>query len=190
MEKNRSGKIAIIAVLLVVVTGISIGYAAMSTTLTINGTAKMDPASWSVKFENLSNTTTGAATATTGTLVDTAITDIDVTLTKPGDSVTYTFDVTNDGEIDAELGTFTKTDISCTNAGTANGADDATITCDNTIYELTYADGSAINPTDELLAGETKNLKLVVSYDASAEVVPVDDVDIAGITATFVYVQK
>ena len=54
--------------LLVVITGLTVAFAALSTTLNINGTAYLDAAKWGIKFKNLSEpvkvgtaTTTGAA---------------------------------------------------------------------------------------------------------------------------------
>ena len=50
MEKDRKKKIITLLVI-VFVTTLSIAYAAVSRTLSINGTAKMDTANWDVHFE-------------------------------------------------------------------------------------------------------------------------------------------
>ena len=48
MEKERGAKLIAVIALLVAVAGLTIGYAAYSSTLTINGTATVDPADWNV----------------------------------------------------------------------------------------------------------------------------------------------
>ena len=53
MEKERRTKALLLSTLVVVVATLSIAFAAMSRTLSINGTAKMDTASWSVYFNKL-----------------------------------------------------------------------------------------------------------------------------------------
>ena len=53
MEKERRTKVLLLSALVVVVATLSIAFAAMSRTLSINGIGKMDTASWSVYFDNL-----------------------------------------------------------------------------------------------------------------------------------------
>ena len=112
-EKERGAKVIAIVALLIAVVGLTIGYAAYSTTLTIDGSANVDPASWDVHFayksgNSLTATTTGNAVENTApTLAATAISGFAVTLKAPGDSVTYDFSVKNGGTLDARLDTFT-----------------------------------------------------------------------------------
>ena len=54
MEKERRTKALLLSTLVVVVATLSIAFAAMSRTLSINGIGKMDTATWDVHFENLS----------------------------------------------------------------------------------------------------------------------------------------
>ena len=101
MEKERKIKVLSIAALLVAVLGLTVAFAALSQTLTINGSATVNTASWDIHFKNLSTPTlTGNAAVTTAPTLDTKGTTIGnyaLKLTKPGDSVTYTFDVENSG---------------------------------------------------------------------------------------------
>ena len=107
MEKERRIKILSIIALIVAVLGLTVAFAALSETLTINGTASVEAASWDIHFENL----TGPDLEGTGKVNDTAILDgttisnVNMSVTKPGDSVTYYFDIVNDGTIDAVLDT-------------------------------------------------------------------------------------
>ena len=192
MKDNRKVLYVLVAFALVLsVAGIAVGFAAMSTNLDIQGQAEVVPATWKIRFENLSSPTiTGDASVTTGPTItnDTHLGDYDVVLTKPGDSVVYTFDVKNAGTLDAKLTAYNFATPAFTGTGT-NAAADATIAQTNVVYTLTYSDGSAIGVNDTLAAGESKTLRLTVEYPASATTLPEAEVDITGMDVTFTYSQ-
>lgn len=194
MKDNKKVLYGLVALALVLsVVGISIGFAAMSTDLTINGSAEVVPASWDIKFKDLSSPTiTGDAEVTTAPTItsDTHIGNYAVKLTKPGDSVTYTFKVANDGTIDAVLTDFIKATPTFTGTG-ATAAADATIVQNNFVYTITYSDDTAITKdTDELDAESYKTVKLVVGYKDDATALPTNTVTISGLDVTFTYGQK
>ena len=193
MKENKKTLYSFVALSLVLsVIGISVGFAAMSTELNLNGSASVTPATWKIKFNNLSSPTIdGGATVVTAPTItsDTHIGNYEVELTKPGDSVVYTFDIANTGSIDAELNTYTFATPTITGTG-ASAASDETIVRNNLIYTLTYADGSAINVNDTLDKGATKSLKLTVAYNATATDLPTAKVTISDMDVTFVYGQK
>ena len=102
--ENTNRKYLLIAVALIFV--ISIGYAALSTTLQINGTANIASNSWDVHFANL-QTTTGSVTPTTApTISGTNTTELTwaVSLAEPGDFYEFTVDAVNGGTINAKIG--------------------------------------------------------------------------------------
>lgn len=194
MKDNKKVLYGLVALALVLsVVGISIGFAAMSTDLTINGSAEVVPASWDIKFKDLSSPTiAGDAEVTTAPTItsDTHIGNYAVKLTKPGDSVTYTFKVANDGTIDAKLTDFIKATPTFTGTG-ATASADATIVQNNFEYTVTYSDDTAITKdTDELDAESYKTVKLVVGYKADATELPTNTVTISGLDVTFTYGQK
>ena len=194
MKDNKKVLYGLVALALVLsVVGISIGFAAMSTDLTINGSAEVVPSSWDIKFKDLSSPTiTGAAEVTTAPTItsDTHIGNYAVKLTKPGDSVTYTFKVANEGTIDAKLTDFIKATPTFTGTG-ATASADATIVQNNFVYTVTYSDDTAITKnTDELDAESYKTVKLVVGYKADATELPTNTVTISGLDVTFTYGQK
>lgn len=194
MKDNKKVLYGLVALALVLsVVGISIGFAAMSTDLTINGSAEVVPASWDIKFKDLSSPTiAGDAEVTTAPTItsDTHIGNYAVKLTKPGDSVTYTFKVANDGTIDAKLTDFIKATPTFTGTG-ATASADATIVQNNFVYTVTYSDDTAITKdTDELDAESYKTVKLVVGYKADATELPTNTVTISGLDVTFTYGQK
>ena len=107
MEKERKIKLIAISALIVAVLGLTIAFASLSQTLTINGTATLDAAKWGIKFENLSSgkVVGDAVINDTAMIAEDQITinNIDVSLKTPGDSVTYTVDLVNEGTINAEI---------------------------------------------------------------------------------------
>ncbi|MCI8394066.1 MAG: hypothetical protein HFH86_01115 [Bacilli bacterium] len=195
MEKERKTKFLAILAICIAVVGLTVGFAAFSSALTINGTSTIKSSSWQVRFENLSAVTkTGTATEVSAPTVntnDTNIGDYDVTLTTPGDSISYTFDVANNGTFDAEVTTITIPTPTCTGNG-ANAEIDAKNVCDNLNYTLTYEDGTAITATDAILAGQRKRLKLTLTYSntVTAEKLASDDVAISNLGITILYSQK
>jgi anti-sigma28 factor (negative regulator of flagellin synthesis) len=54
MEKQRRIKILSLSAVIVAVLGLTVAFAALSTTLNIKGSAYLDAAKWGIKFQNLS----------------------------------------------------------------------------------------------------------------------------------------
>ena len=114
MEKQRRIKVLSLSAVLVAVLGLTVAFAALSTTLNIKGSAYLDAAKWGIKFQNLSEPSIvgEASDAKTAKIEkDVSINDIKVTLSKPGDSVTYTVDLVNDGDINAKIENIEKTNL-------------------------------------------------------------------------------
>ena len=197
MEKERGAKVIAVIALLVAVAGLTIGYAAYSSTLTVNGTANVDPADWNVKFayttgSSLTAEATGNAVEVTApTLSDTAVSGFDVTLKAPGDSITYKFSVKNTGSLDATLGTFTMGTLSCApNDGSSITQEDATKLCNELQYTLKYADNSEITTgtTLEKTTG-SKDLVLSLVWPESSTLKVTDDVKVTIGATTLIYDQ-
>jgi hypothetical protein len=158
--KKTNKKFLFVAIALLFV--MSIGYAALSTTLTINGTANIASNSWNVHFANI-QTTTGSVTPTTApTVSGTNTTSLTwaVSLAEPGDFYEFTVDAVNGGTINAKIADngITKTEMTSTQDTYLN-------------YTVTYADGTAIAAGDTLAkagaTGNTKTLKVRVEYDTN-----------------------
>jgi len=187
MEENKKTRVIAIIALIVAIVCVSIGFAAMSTTLRINGNSTMDTAHWRVRFKNLSDPVIvgNASIITAPTLTDTVIETYKVKLTNTGDSVTYYFDVANESvDMDAVIGTFTKQTPTCTGS-----VSDTNIVCPNVSYELRYtSNNELVKENDTLNAGETKNLKLTISYVGSS--LPEGVVDINNLNIAIIYNQN
>ena len=163
-KKQKNKKIMVVAIALLLL--ISIGYAAISTTLTINGTANIAATSWNVYFTNL-QTTNGSVTPSVAPSVsgtNTTTLNYTVTLENPGDFYEFTVDVKNGGTINAKIA----------DNGISNTA--LTSTQDTYVnYTVTYSDGTAITTGDKLsksgatISGitDTRTIKVRVEYDTN-----------------------
>ena len=211
MEKTRKIKIISLCALLVAVLGLTVAFAALSQTLTINGSAAVDAASWDIHFEKTSGKETevkGAATFTEPTLSGTTIENFSATLTKPGDSVTYYFDIVNNGTVDAVVSSYDfplairecirneDTYSYCMNFDFNSDGDINAF--DKSMYltlfndRLAYADtDKSVRQGDTLNAGETKHMKLVIEYKDTATGLPEDNITLTSSDPiTITYEQK
>ena len=99
-------KNALIGGLLAVVVVMAVGYAAFSQALIINGNATID-SNWQIRIIDIAASTTGSgvnAGAEVGS--DYLSASFNASLTSPGDTVTYTITVENQGTIDAKLSSY------------------------------------------------------------------------------------
>jgi hypothetical protein len=197
MKQNKKTMTFAGIALLISVISIGIAFAAMSTTLQIQGTAQLDPATWDIRFVNgsLSQDTTGGATASTPLLNATTIGSYSVVLTKPGDSVTFTFDVENAGTIDAIIAALSMNPPTCQGNG-ATGSADAAMVCDNLVYTLTNntvnGTGVAIGDLLDMAGGSTSRRTMVlrIEYPMTMNTIPSDDVTITIPPLTITYQQR
>jgi len=156
MEKQgrMTRNMAVLAVI-VAILAMSVGFAALQQSLAITGTTTVRASTWSISFANLRAPilTGGATIDRPATLIINSTTlTFEVSLGKPGDSVEYTFDVRNNGDINAKIGTVNLTGVSA-----AQGM--------NVTYTVTYSDGTPVLANDALAAGQTRTLTLKLSYD-------------------------
>ena len=108
MEKTRKIKIISLCALLVAVLGLTVAFAALSQTLTINGSAAVDAASWDIHFEKLEDAidSFGDASFTEPVFSGTTIFNFNVSVSKPDDGVHMEFKIVNDGTINAKIESF------------------------------------------------------------------------------------
>lgn len=123
--KENTGKTVALAALAVSVIGLGVGFAAFSRTLTLQSSATVKPSddTFSVKFNAAGGTvapTTTGATGSTATVTDTTVSGMKAAFTAPGQSVTYTVPVLNDGEYVAYLNSINyASGVSCTAGSSA-----------------------------------------------------------------------
>ena len=206
---DKGFKIGVLVAVIAMVVVVGVGFAAFTTTLNINGTAKVEASSWNVHFYQdpngcaltnhcftKGNTQTGITSTTTvvkePTLTDTTISDWDVTFKTPGDNITYEFYVKNDGSFDAKISTFELPTPTCTGTGD-NAETDAANVCKHLEYSLI----TDLTPPSDVAVGntlnksETKTLILTLRYkaDITTEELPKGDVSISNLGFSIVYTQ-
>ena len=211
--KNKdNSKISLITLLIVSCVALSIGYSALSTTLKINGVANVDGMSFKIEFQNLSEASlTGNAVKITDPVISedkTELKSYNVNFLDPGDSISYTFQIANNGTINAKLSEIVKDTISCEGYGNGEQATkDANNVCANLEYTLKYINeeehfddsGSSktysndIEVNDVLNAGDVKDMILTLKYkspvDGATIEEPEDDVSISGLGISLTYSQ-
>ncbi len=156
MEKERKTKILIISILLVIIMGLTVAFAALSAKLSINGTAYLDAAKWGIKFKNLSEPVKTGDASITGTAKieeskSAEINGINVSLSTPGDKVTYTVDLVNEGTIDAKIEKIEKTELTSEQQKYLT-------------FKVTDKNGKEISEGDILSKGETRNLTITIEF--------------------------
>lgn len=152
MESKQ--KNALIVALLAIVLVMGVGYAAFSQALNITGTAQIT-STWNVHFDTSkvtatpgvvsTNTGAGGTVAPSGTVSysgNNAAT-VAATLNQPGDSVTFTLTIMNEGNIAAALG-----NPVVTMDGDEDGTGNLTAKKGNIQFTVTPADPATINGSE------------------------------------------
>ena len=199
MDKKKRGLLGGTILILALITVVGIVYAAYSQTLNIDGTATVKSAKWEIKFANLSNVQlTGKASEVTAPSIksnETTIGDYSVLISEPGDSVTYTFNIVNNGTFDAtaSIASITGLNPKCTGTGN-NAEDDAANVCKYLTYSWKFPDDSIAADEDTINLGAGKTLtgvSLTLKYADSipSEELPVNDVAISELDTSIVFTQ-
>lgn len=183
MKKNynqRSTKGMFVAVLLLLLIGI--GYATITTTLNITGTAKIGASNWKVWFASAPSVASGSVTPSTGDVAAKKTSDTlvewTITLKQPGDYYEFTVPIKNDGTIDAKLSSITNTPTLTT--------DQAKVLDYSVTYSSRY-DGSTnttIATNDLLPAGEQNVVKVRVAFKSNIQEA---DLPSEGMTVNFAF---
>lgn len=145
-NKNKNKKLLLVIALLV----ITIGFALLSTNLSIMGISGIKKNTWSIHWDNdsitptaNSNVTPDIAAHTTDTKQE--IVEFSVTLSLPGDNYEFLIDAVNDGTIDGKI------DDIVLKLYAEDGTTPIPTIPSYLDYTITQADGSAIDP-DQVIA--------------------------------------
>ena len=164
---NRKKNI-LLGLLIVGIISMTIAFAALTTRLSLNGTANVAATSWNIHFDSWTSVTQSTVdghqntaeinesqiTQTTAPNI-TKIDNVNVTLNQPGDYIKYNFVIVNDGSIDGKLSNFTKT------VTPTNDVVGLTVNC----YESNSREGTPITTNYVLRAGETIFCYFEVKYN-------------------------
>ena len=158
----------IIASLCAVLVLMGIGYAAFSTQLKINGTSNIS-SNWNVLITDITSGSIvgGASNASEPTHTDTTAT-FSTNLISPGDSITYTITVANQGSIDAvlkniEVNTGSNEAIEFETSGIEEGDILLKETTDELYVKVTYSDSVTSQPENT-----TSTITVTLNYEQSA----------------------
>lgn len=129
MRSYRKKLTCTLIVVAILITTMSIAYAALSATLTITGSAEVQASTWDIYFTEGQITTTGSAKYTEPVIDGTTLRDYTVSLKKPGDSVKFQYHIFNNGDYSAQIDAILNNTPVCTSS-TGNETDAKAI-CDN-----------------------------------------------------------
>ena len=104
-------KVKVIIVMIIMIVFMAVGYALLSTNLNINGSTAVT-SNWQVEFSDIRTVSLkGGATNKVTPTVSKTTANFEVDLVQPGDEITYEIDITNYGDIEAEVkgATYTST---------------------------------------------------------------------------------
>ena len=193
MKNERKSLFVIVTILAVAVLGLSIAYAALSTTLTARlGTVTQSPQLWEVGFEpgtvagQKSGTSTEDITCSNATVTQSQASVDGIALAKPGDTCTYQLKIKNTGTIDANLSLITPTQPD----GVTCNASGANMVCGDLTYKLTTDQaGSNILTANRLLEKSTGELTVYLIATYSGTNVSSGSVTHTGVQFTLTYNQ-
>lgn len=173
MRKKENIKSLIGGIIFLLVIGISVGYAALTSTLSINGTTKISQSKWDVHFETVS-VTTGSVTPTTAATIgsDKLSVSYSVNLKQPGEFYEFTVNVKNGGTIPAKLSA----------TPTISGVSTAQDVYTN--YTVRYSDGTTPATGNTLAANASKTLRVRVEFDKNITAAQLPTAD-QSLTLTF-----
>ncbi len=173
MESERKSKGIIIGVLCAVIVFMSIGFAALSSQLTINANATISD-TWNVQITNIVKKEASDGVTETSAAFTATTANFNVSLKEPGDYAVYTVTVKNTGSLDAVLTKITETEgeggsaaIKYTVtpvAGSVQGSDLAKETGTHTFDVKVEYDANATGENAPE-AGASKSLTVVLDYN-------------------------
>ena len=176
MKRNNKKKNSTM-LLLILLLAISIGFAALATTLKINGTTNIKKQTWDIYWDNASivaNTNLANADITDGAHTksgDVTTLEWGVNLNLPGDYYEFTVDAVNNGTIDAMI---TSIDSKLGNSSIISTENGSLVVANPSPmpsyikYSVTYADGTAIG-LNHLLSKKTNDTATTEKYKVRVE---------------------
>ncbi len=189
---SRKTKLIIIVALCLVVICLTVGYAILSANLNISGQASVNGGRWDVVFlkNDAKVVGEGRAKCNLGTIENSSIKDLTVSLEEAGDSCTFTIPIQNTGTVEAYLTDVVGKDNSLTFNSTS--VSDIEKIKPLVTYEVKYGDMQINSQTDfskipvlKADAKETVTLKAMINADDS--IGKTNPITIGGFDRTFVF---
>lgn len=220
MKRKRISKkklYTILGVLIIFVSTLTVAYSVLSTTLNISGSSKISGSNWNIiveKYDFRKNLSTedlnfmisegikiynngfasGAAELIKEpTISGTTISDIQVSLIKPDDSIFLFYTVTNNGSIPARIDSIVQNTPSFSSA--TNNASDLAFISENLSSEFALLPDESFNWLNKLsegyvlCPGETIYIDFVVNFDNEATKVSSSNITVSNLGGTVNFVQ-
>ena len=172
-ERNKKNKYIILSLLLI---GISLGYAMITSQLKITGLSKINNASWDIHFDNVVVNTNSVeieddnvSSAAVIDPNDNTKVSFHVKLKEPGDFYEFTVDAVNDGSMDAMVDTV----VSKLNNQIINELPSYLI------YTTTLENGDEIRPNHLLAANTSETYKIRVEFSKEVDEEDLPDEDVS-----------
>lgn len=174
MKNERKSLFVIVTILAIAVLGLSIAYAALSTTLIARfSSVAQNPLVWQVGF--VEGSIGGISTGTSDSGRECGVASVtsanasiaSTTLSKPGDTCKYALTIKNTGTIDANLASVSPTQPTGVTCSKAEGGE---MICGNITYKLTTdAAGTTVLTPNKLLEKTSGELPvyLIVTFSGS-----------------------
>ena len=145
--------------------GMSLGYAFLTTTLSIEGVGNVSKATWDVHFENIQSVEGSVSPTTSPSISNNTTVSFDATLENPGEYYSFLIDIVNGGTINAMISSIEIT---------------PTLTEEQKkyfSYSVMYQDGTSIKNFQSLMSGTTETIKVMFQYieNADSSYYPDDD---------------
>jgi len=186
MRNSTGSKYVIVFALLISVAALSLGFAALTSTLTIKSSATVStsPENFKVELSTAANTTSsgsvnatldpssGGPTADAATLNATTISGIKAKFTNVGQTVTYTFYARNTGEFLAYLNSVNLGSKTCT-AGTGTNQSYVNAACNGITMKVKvgtdeYSTSNTSITNKTLATGANVQVQVIVNYASNA----------------------
>lgn len=206
---QRKQLIFVFCGILVGVFGLTIGYAALSSTLNISGSVTVNSASWDYTFNKVNLKSSGLVNGTNGNIVDnylvtggatlngepvisdSSISNVDVTVTKPGDFIYLYYEFFNTGSVPMELTAINKTTPTFTmqNAPAIDIAN-AKKYFSYDLITFNKTSNIAMNVGDVLCPGDGFYLEIVLGYSQEATSMPTQLLNVSNIGGEVMFSQS
>ena len=159
MKKGKRRKSNFKLILILLILGITVGYALLTAVLNINGIGRINKATWNIHWENIKVKEGSVSTDNPAIIVDSdrTIVEYGVVFNKPGDYYEFTVDAKNDGTIDGMI-------TSIDNKLYDENDEEVTPLPSYLTYTVTYSDGQEIEENHILKAGRSEEYKVKVKY--------------------------
>ena len=193
-KKQRTLAIFALAVALVATT---VAYAVLQTTLNISGSITKKGGTWAINIQNISTvTTTGSGKMTTAPKVSGTTLSFASELSKPGDSVSFTFDIVNNGTLAAQMYGYEASMSINGVRGSLTSYSEMVVKSEDIIYQLEMKNSDGVFSNTQYLAEDRlviaakgkQTFRLTLKYNSSASSVSASDKALA-VSATFPFTQ-